>query len=131
MPWSFNKTSPIYQQIADVIRRRIVCGIYAKGSQLPSVRDLALEAAVNPNTMQRAFASLEGDGLIETKGTQGRYVTDSDSLIREARDSLAATLIKAYFTDMEDIGIDGDTSALLAQNFINTKEIDNSGKSDS
>ena len=113
MPWSFDKTLPVFRQIADTVRRRIVCGTYAKGSQLPSVRELAVEASVNPNTVQRAFLSLEGDGLIETRGTQGRFVTDSDEKIQKAREDLAAAIVAAYFENMAGLGISADTAAAL------------------
>lgn len=118
MSWSFDKTSPVYMQIADIVRRRIACGVYLKGSQLPPVRELALEAAVNPNTVQRAFLSLEGDGLIETRGTSGRFVTDDDGLIQSARHELAEAVIRAYFKDMESLGIDRKIAAEKANNYL-------------
>lgn len=115
MPWIFDKTLPVFRQIADTVRRRIVCGSYAKGSQLPSVRELAVEASVNPNTVQRAFLSLEGDGLIETRGTQGRFVTDSDEKIQKAREDLAAAIVDAYFENMAGLGIDPSSAAALIE----------------
>ena len=124
MPWSFDKTLPVFRQIADTVRRRIVCGTYAKGSQLPSVRELAVEASVNPNTVQRAFLSLEGDGLIETRGTQGRFVTDSDEKIQKAREDLAAAIVAAYFENMAGLGISADTAAAL----FNDHELSHKGE---
>lgn len=124
MPWSFDKTMPVFRQIADTVRRRIVCGTYAKSSQLPSVRELAVEASVNPNTVQRAFLSLEGDGLIETRGTQGRFVTDSDEKIQKAREDLAAAIVDAYFADMKELGIDAASASAL----INNHELSHKGE---
>lgn len=124
MPWSFDKTLPVFRQIADTVRRRIVCGTYAKGSQLPSVRELAVEASVNPNTVQRAFLSLEGDGLIETRGTQGRFVTDSDEKIQKAREDLAAAIVDAYFENMAGLGISAGAAAAL----INDHELSHKGE---
>lgn len=121
MSWSFDRSSPVFRQIADTVRRRIVCGSYAKGSQLPSVRDLAIEASVNPNTVQRAFLSLEGDGLIETRGTQGRFVTDSDEKIQSARNALAAEIVSKYFEDMAGLGIAATDAAELINNYKNER----------
>ncbi len=121
MSWSFDRSSPVFRQIADTVRRRIVCGSYEKGSQLPSVRDLAIEASVNPNTVQRAFLSLEGDGLIETRGTQGRFVTDSDEKIQSARSALAAERVIKYFEDMAGLGIAASDAAELINNYNDEK----------
>jgi len=86
--WQFNGTAPVFVQIADRIRGRIVRGDYPPDGQIPPVRQLAVEAAVNPNTMQRALTLLEEEGLIQTRGTVGRFVTpDADSISR-ARESV-------------------------------------------
>lgn len=127
MSWSFDKASPVYMQIADTVRRRIACGMYPKGAQIPPVRELALEAAVNPNTVQRAFLSLEGDGLIETRGTSGRFVTSDDELIQAARDALADALVKAYYSDMASLGIDKSSAAELANNYLKENADDGNG----
>ena len=78
MEWIFEQGRPIYTQIVEQIRINIANGTYEPGQQLPSVRDLAMEAAVNPNTMQRAFSELERDGLIYTVRTSGRFVTEEE-----------------------------------------------------
>lgn len=66
MAWELNADRPVYAQILEIIQTRIISGIYTPGSRLPSVRELAAEASVNPNTMQRAFVELEKSGLITT-----------------------------------------------------------------
>lgn len=72
MAWSLNSDRPIYTQILEKIQTRIISGVYKPGEKLPSVRELAAEASVNPNTMQKAFAELERSGLILTQRNSGR-----------------------------------------------------------
>ena len=76
MAWSFENGRPIYTQLLEQIEQRIISGEYSAGEKLPSVRELAAEAAVNPNTMQRAMAKLEQRGLVVTNRTAGRTVTE-------------------------------------------------------
>ena len=85
MTWQMNSERPIYSQLYDKILIRIVCGVYKAGNRLPSVRDLAAEASVNPNTMQRAFAELERSGLILTQRNSGRVVTEDMTKIQRFR----------------------------------------------
>ena len=76
MAWNLDSDRPIYAQLLERIELQIVSGTYGPGDKLPSVRELAAEASVNPNTMQKAFAELERSGLIVTKRTSGRFVTE-------------------------------------------------------
>ena len=76
MNWQFSNDAPIYAQLIRQIRAGIVSGAFSPGERLPSVRDLAMEAGVNPNTMQRALTELERDGLVYSQRTSGRYVTE-------------------------------------------------------
>ena len=73
MPWELDNDRPIYLQLMERIQQDIVSGIYKPGDRLPSVRDLAVEAAVNPNTMQKALSELERSGLVYSQRTSGRY----------------------------------------------------------
>ena len=93
MAWSFSPHSPVYCQVAERIRRSILSGEYAPGGQIPSVRQLALEAAVNPNTIQHAFSELEDQGLIEPRGTVGRFVTENVEIIESIRIIEAEALV--------------------------------------
>ena len=104
MAWQFTSQQPIYQQIIDTIERRIITGAYEMGGKLPSVRELALEAAVNPNTMQRALGELEEKGLIATQRNSGKTVTDNKEAIRMARDDKAIEVAKAFIKSMEALG---------------------------
>lgn len=88
----------------DALEQRIFCGTYGMGEKLPSVRDLALEASVNPNTMQRALSELEERSLIATQRNSGRTVTDDAEIIQKARTEKARRLARSYLNDMEALG---------------------------
>lgn len=104
MAWTLDSDRPIYLQLVEVIQMRIVSGIYKAGDRLPSVRELATEAGVNPNTMQKAFAELERSGLIFTQRTSGRTVTENTELIFSIRESLAREQLKQFFSKMKELG---------------------------
>ena len=96
MNWQFSNDAPIYAQLIGQIRAGIVSGAFSPGERLPSVRDLAMEAGVNPNTMQRALTELERDGLVYSQRTSGRYVTEDQTAIMEARHALAADRVRSF-----------------------------------
>lgn len=104
MPWNFATDAPIYLQVAEVIKLRILTGVYQPGSYIPSVRELAQEAAVNPNTMQRALAQLESSGLLYTHRTTGRKVTEETKLIRCLRLEQAHTHIAQCHKQLAALG---------------------------
>lgn len=105
MAWSFTPEKPVYVQVADKIRRRIVTGEYTVGGQIPSVRQLAMEATVNPNTVQRALVELEGEGLLEAHGTLGRFVTEDVSVIERGKQNMIRTLVDSFITDASRLGL--------------------------
>ncbi|NLZ46855.1 MAG: GntR family transcriptional regulator [Clostridiales bacterium] len=114
MAWQFTNDRPVYLQIEEEIQLRIVTGIYAAGSRLPSVRDLAEEAQVNPNTMQKALQELERDELIISQRTTGKFVTDNQNKIVSVRKSIAKSLIDEFVLKMKKLGITKiDTIALI------------------
>lgn len=108
MEWNFKNGIPIYTQIIDEMTMRIASGVYAPGEKLESVRDLAMDAGVNPNTMQRALAELERRGLVFSERTSGRFVTKEDDVLKALHEDLA----KKYFEELADklrkIGMSGD-----------------------
>ncbi len=104
MAWELDAERPIYAQLVERIQMQIISGFYPPGSRLPSVRELAAEAAVNPNTMQKAFAELEGSGLVITQRTNGRTVTEDEDLIREIRTGLAKELADGFLGKMKELG---------------------------
>lgn len=104
MAWNLDTDRPIYAQLVERIQMQIVSGYYPPGGKLPSVRELAAVAAVNPNTMQKAFAELERSGLIITQRTNGRTVTEDTELIKGIRRSLAKEYVDMYFSQMKNLG---------------------------
>ena len=104
MSWEFQDHLPIYAQLMDTLKRRIVTGRYLPGEKLPSVRELAAEAGINPNTVQRAFADLEREGLIYTQRTAGKFVTEDAAAVAAARRSLAEAQTRQYLAAMRALG---------------------------
>ena len=96
MAWSFSQDRPVYIQISERIIMSVLSGQYAAGEQIPSVRQLALQAAVNPNTVQHAFSELESEGIIVSKGTMGRYVTEDTAVIESCRKKMLENLVKDF-----------------------------------
>ena len=103
--FKFDNERPIYLQLVEQLRVAIVSGAYEAGSRLPSVRELAIMAKVNPNTMQKALTELESDRLIFTERTNGKYVTDDQKLLDKYKIELAADIVNKYTGDMAKIGI--------------------------
>ena len=106
MAWTFLSNKPVYTQIAERIIMSILSGKYKVGEQIPSVRQLALEAAVNPNTVQHAFTELKNEGIIVFKDTVGRYVTEDTEIIEACRKKMAERLIKNFIADIEPLHLE-------------------------
>ena len=121
MPWELNEDRPIYAQLIEQIQRQIISGAYQPGERLPSVRDLAAQAAVNPNTMQRALSELERSGLVFTQRTSGRYITQDQALIQAAKQALAQQEAETFLRRMAALGLNRNQSLEILQE-ITTKE---------
>ena len=106
MPWELKNDRPIYAQLIEQIELKICSGVYTPGSRLPSVRDLAREASVNPNTMQRALAKLEEDGLLYSTRTSGRFVTEDDNMIYQVKSKLAQEQMRDFLKNMRQLGFE-------------------------
>lgn len=118
MAWELKNDRPIYAQLLEQIEQKIVTGEYELGSRLPSVRDLAAEASVNPNTMQRAMTELEHRGLIITNRTSGRCVTKDGSVLNEIRESRAMEYTKQYIDKMTELKYGKDEMIHLIEKAI-------------
>ena len=123
MKWQFSNDAPIYSQLIAQIKVGIVTGAFPPGERLPSVRDLATEAGVNPNTMQRALAQLEAEGLVYTERTTGRFVTEDTALLEQLRDETASAMTAEYLEKMRGIGY-GPAEAAKLMTGWETKESD-------
>lgn len=116
MRWEFSNDAPIYTQLIQQVKVGIVAGMFPPGERLPSVRELATEAGVNPNTMQRALAELERDGLVYSQRTAGRFVTEDETMIQAAKRGLAQRHVKSFIEAMLRLGFrQEEIVALLKQ----------------
>ena len=122
MSWEFQDHLPIYAQLMDRLKRRIITGRYLPGEKLPSVRELAAEAGINPNTVQRAFSELEREGLIYTQRATGKYVTENADEIKSARQALAKTQVAEFLSNMQSLGYSVGDVIVLLQSFNESEE---------
>ena len=113
MAWKFTSDRPVYLQIAERIKKSVLSGVYPPGGQIPSVRQLALEAAVNPNTVQHAFTELETQGIILSRGTLGRYVTEDTQTIEACRMEMAQQYVQSFLQDIAQLGISQDQALIM------------------
>lgn len=118
MSWNFDEKSPIYAQIATHIKMQIVSQEIKSGDQLPTVREYAEKAGVNPNTMQRAFTELEREGMVYSQRTAGRYVTDDQELIATKRRELAKSELRSFVTNMTKMGFSKNEILPVLETFI-------------
>ena len=117
MDWDFKSDLPIYSQLVEQIKLGIVSGIFKPGERLASVRDMAMEAGVNPNTMQRALQELEREGMVYSQRTSGRFVTEDEAVIDNAKKNLAEEQIKSFLEAMSKLGYGRDEIiSLLEEN---------------
>ena len=115
LDYIFDNERPIYIQLVEMLRKEIVSGKLKAGERLPSVRELALTARVNPNTMQKALLELENEGLVYTERTNGKFVTQDSKLIEKIKKELAKEKVNNYLNDMKNIGITYEESITYLQ----------------
>ena len=118
MPWEFRGDQPIYLQLTQQITQRIVSGFYPPGSKLPPVREFAIEAGVNPNTMQRALGELEQQQLLFAQRTAGRFVTVDNTKIEAARLQLARKLTADSLSGMTQLGFSKTAAEQALREYI-------------
>ena len=108
MEYQFDNDKPIYLQMVELIKTEIISGRLKCGEKIPSVRELAVQAKVNPNTVQKALAELERCGLIYTERTNGKFVTENKSIIKAYRDGIINEKVESFLKDMIHIGVSED-----------------------
>ena len=114
MNWDLKSDRPIYIQLVEHLQLAIISGLLPPGSRVPPVRELAAQAGVNPNTMQRALAEMEREGLMFTNRTSGRYVTEDREMIGKVREQIAGERITEFLSGMSQLGFtEQDIVALL------------------
>ena len=105
MNWKFSSEMPVYLQIMDQIRGAVLSGEYLPGGKVPSVRDLAAQAQVNPNTVQHALHELEQEGLLSAHGTNGRFVTEDEQVLQQLRNIRIRALALEYAQKFAVLGL--------------------------
>ena len=122
MPWNLNSSRPIFILI-EIIQIDIISGKYAPGGKLPSVRDLAAEAAVNPNTMQKALSELERSGLVFSQRTSGRFITEDTKMIEELKSRLAKEKIEEFLENMQQLGYQKEETVALMTDILKGEHV--------
>ena len=122
MPWDFTSDRPIFLQIIEKIQLEIVSDRYRPGDKLPSVRELAQEASVNPNTMQKALSELERTGLVYSHRTSGRFITEDAAMVSGLRAELAEKVVAQFLLDLQKLGFQKESALTLITNFIKGDE---------
>lgn len=121
MDWEIQSDRPVYLQLVEKIQFDVVSGVYKPGGNIPSVRELAAQVGVNPNTMQKALVELEKKGLLYAKGTSGRFVTDDTKLIQEIREDIAGENARIYLENVENLGYSFDEAIKLLKKAMEDK----------
>lgn len=118
MKWILDSDRPVYIQLIEQIQAEIISGNYKPGDKLPSVRDLAAEATVNPNTMQKALAELERSGLVYTNRTSGRFITSDEDMIKKLKEQSAKDKIHDFLDRMKQLGFNPEETLTLIQEIV-------------
>ena len=123
MAWALDSGRPIYAQIIERVQLDIITGHYKPGEKLPSVRGLAAEGAVKPNTMQKALSELEQSGLLYTQRTSGRFITEDTELIQRMKTTLATMQVREFIHKMRQIGLDDTEILQLIQTIMKEEAV--------
>ena len=118
MEWTFNEDAPIYLQIVQQFKAQIASGRWQPGEKIPSVRELAAEASVNPNTMQKALSELERTGLVYSQRTSGRFITEDTKMIDDIKSEMAREIISQFLENMQKLGFQKDEAVSLMKQTI-------------
>jgi DNA-binding transcriptional regulator YhcF (GntR family) len=121
LTWNLNSDRPIYSQLIDKLKMDIISGVYKPGDKIPSVRELAADASVNPNTMQKALTELERDGLVYSQRTSGRFITEDQNMIKQVKNQLAIEQITEFFEKMKQLGYKKEETMQLIENAFGGK----------
>lgn len=117
----FQASKPIYMQIVDKISHQIVRGDIKPGEKLPSVREMAIQSGVNPNTIQRTYSELERMAIVETRRGQGTFVTEISEVIMELKNRLQVDMIEAFVNNMRELGFSKEEMILGLKNYVETE----------
>jgi DNA-binding transcriptional regulator YhcF (GntR family) len=118
MKWELDSERPVYIQLIEQIQAGIISGYFKPGDKLPSVRDLAAEATVNPNTMQKAMVDLERTGLIYTNRTSGRFITSDETMIAKLKGQSAKDLVADFIERMKQLGFEPEETLGIVSDVV-------------
>jgi GntR family transcriptional regulator len=118
----FDTTKPIYIQIIEKINKKIVRNEWKTGDKLPSVREMAVETGVNPNTIQRTYSELERMGIVETRRGQGTFVTENVEIIERLREQLKRDIVADFIRNMTELGFTLDDMIASLKNYNGNEE---------
>ncbi len=121
MEWRFNADTPIYLQIMEQIKTQIAIGELKPGQKMPAVRELAVEAGVNPNTMQKALSELEREGLLYSERTSGRFVSENIKQTTTMQQELAKQYMEGFTDNMGKLGYSPQKAAQLYSEYVQDK----------
>ncbi|BCB04943.1 GntR family transcriptional regulator [Bacillus sp. KH172YL63] len=122
MTEEYAASKPIYVQIADRIIRRIVRKELSPGDKLPSVREMAVQSGVNPNTIQRTYSELERMDIVETKRGQGTFVTEREEILSVINEKVQAEVIQSFINNMEELGLTKAEMIQGVKKYLNKRE---------
>ncbi|MDQ0060874.1 GntR family transcriptional regulator [Paenibacillus harenae] len=122
MSIEFDNNLPIYLQIMNYMKKQIVIGKLKAGDKIPSVRELAVELQINPNTVQRTFQELEREQIVETRRGLGRYVTSEEAKIMEIKKEMAGDLIDRFIQGMQELGFQNDDIVSIVAEAVNDED---------
>ncbi|WP_336772727.1 GntR family transcriptional regulator [Paenibacillus sp. MMO-58] len=114
----FDNNMPIYIQIMNYVKKQIITGRLNPGDKIESVRDLALELQINPNTIQRTFQELEREGIVETRRGLGRFVTSRESTIMQIKKEMAGELLERFVQGMKELGFEKDDIVAIVKDAV-------------
>jgi GntR family transcriptional regulator len=118
----FETSKPIYLQIADFIFQQIIREELKPGEKLPSVREMAVEMGVNPNTIQRTYSEMERMGVVETRRGQGTFVVENSEIVTELKHTFQQEVISSFVNKMRDLGFSNEEMVASLKIFLERGE---------
>lgn len=118
----FESTKPIYLQIMDLIKKEIATGKLPPGGQMASVRELAMQYQVNPNTVQRALSELEREGLVKSDRTVGRFINDQSEMVESLKDQMIEEVIGEFVKKVRELNIEEKAICSLIERYLSREE---------
>ncbi|MUT66235.1 GntR family transcriptional regulator [Paenibacillus sp. NEAU-GSW1] len=128
MTMTFDNNQPIYLQIMNYMKRQIIVGKLKPGDKIDSVRELAAELQINPNTIQRTFQELEREGIVETRRGLGRYVTSEEATIMTIKKEMAGDLLDRFVQGMKELGFESNDIVSIVAEAVTGSDAKGSGK---